>query len=271
MCNTCIWHNVSSVLIYNYSEFGSTATHIFTVCLCRSTVHYPNSETWEALKTKKFWPMPLKMQVWGVSCVLAHLWVTHASTARWFFFIFLLCNFLFNWNVKMSELRTRLRIRMRRRKASSYLKSKNSELWNTHGPKCFGWWIVEHITPSDWIQYFFTLNSSSLTTPLSLRSLQELSAERVTSQRLRAELVESRSHLEAKKQDVEKLRRLMEEMQTRVSELTMGQSSREQQQAKEVDRLQAMLAHMEREIQSIRYVSVCYVALLSTESCHLKL
>jgi predicted nucleic acid-binding Zn-ribbon protein len=78
----------------------------------------------------------------------------------------------------------------------------------------------------------------------------------VTSQRLRAELAESRSHLEAKKQDVEKLQRLMEDLQTRVSELTVGQSSREQQQAKEVDRLQTMLAHMEREIQSIRYVSV---------------
>jgi DNA repair exonuclease SbcCD ATPase subunit len=81
---------------------------------------------------------------------------------------------------------------------------------------------------------------------------EELSAERVTSQRLRAELAESRSHLEAKKQDVEKLQRLMEDLQTRVSELTVGQSSREQQQAKEVDRLQAVLAHMEREIQSIR-------------------
>jgi len=89
----------------------------------------------------------------------------------------------------------------------------------------------------------------------------------VTSQHLRAELAESRSHLEAKKQDVEKLQRFMEDLQTRVSELTVGQSSREQQQAKEVDRLQAMLAHMEREIQSIRYVSVYYVALLSTENC----
>ncbi|GFG31367.1 hypothetical protein Cfor_06093, partial [Coptotermes formosanus] len=82
-------------------------------------------------------------------------------------------------------------------------------------------------------------------------TLTELSAERVTSQRLRAELSESRSHLEAKKQDVEKLQRLVENLQTRMSELTVGQSSREQQQAKEVDRLQAMLAHMEREIQSI--------------------
>lgn len=126
---------------------------------------------------------------------------------------------------------------------------------------------MDHIIPSAWLEYFFTLNSSSLTTPLSLRSLQELSAERVTSQRLRAELAESRSHLEAKKQDIEKLQRLMEDLQTRVSELTVGQSSREQQQAKEVDRLQAMLAHMEREIQSIRYVSVCYVVLLNTESC----
>jgi hypothetical protein len=73
--------------------------------------------------------------------------------------------------------------------------------------------------------------------------------------------------LEAKKQDVEKLQRLMEDLQTKLSELTVGQSSREQQQAKEVDKLQAMLAHMEREIQSIRYVSVCYIVLLSTESC----
>jgi hypothetical protein len=71
--------------------------------------------------------------------------------------------------------------------------------------------------------------------------------------------------LEAKKQDVEKLQRLVENLQTRMSELTVGQSSREQQQAKEVDRLQAMLAHMEREIQSIRYVSVCLTALLSTD------
>jgi hypothetical protein len=73
--------------------------------------------------------------------------------------------------------------------------------------------------------------------------------------------------LEAKKQDVEKLQRLVEDLQTRVNELTVGQSSREQQQAKEVDRLQAVLAHMEREIQSIRYVSVSHIALLSTESC----
>jgi predicted nucleic acid-binding Zn-ribbon protein len=91
---------------------------------------------------------------------------------------------------------------------------------------------------------------------LRLRLLQELSAERVTSQRLRAELSESRSHLEAKKQDAEKLQRLVGDLQMRVSELTAGHSSREQQQAKEVDRLQAMLAHMEREIQSIRYVHI---------------
>lgn len=126
---------------------------------------------------------------------------------------------------------------------------------------------MDHITLSDWLEYFFTLSSSSLTPLISLRLLQELSAERVTSQRLRAELAESRSHLEAKKQDVEKLQKLTEDLQTRVNELTVGQSSREQQQAKELDRLQAMLAHMEREIQSIRYVSVCYIALLSTESC----
>jgi hypothetical protein len=126
---------------------------------------------------------------------------------------------------------------------------------------------VDHITPSDWLEYFFTLNGSSRAPLVSLRLLQELSAERVTSQRLRAELAESRSHLEAKKQDVEKLQKLTEDLQTRVNELTVGQSHREQQQAKELDRLQAMLAHMEREIQSIRYVSVCYIALLSTERC----
>jgi Skp family chaperone for outer membrane proteins len=88
----------------------------------------------------------------------------------------------------------------------------------------------------------------------------------VTSQRLRAELAESRSHLEAKKQDVEKLQRLTEDLQTKLSELTAGHSSREQQQAKEVDKLQAMLAHMEREIQTIRCVSVCYLV-LSTPLC----
>lgn len=126
---------------------------------------------------------------------------------------------------------------------------------------------MDHIIPSDRLEYFFTLNSSSLITPISLRSLQELSAERVASQRLRAELMESRGHLATKKQDVEKLQRLMEDLQTKVSELTVGQSSREQQQAKEVDRLQALLAHMEREIKSIRYVSLCSVALLSTKSC----
>jgi hypothetical protein len=37
-----------------------------------------------------------------------------------------------------------------------------------------------------------------------------------------------------------------------VSELTVGQSSSEPQQVKEVDRLQEKLAHSEREIQSIR-------------------
>jgi hypothetical protein len=89
----------------------------------------------------------------------------------------------------------------------------------------------------------------------------------VTSQRLRAELAESRSHLEAKKQDVGKLQRLMEDLQTRLSELTVGQSSREQQQAKEVDRLQAMLAHMEREIQNIRYVSVFCIAFFCLFVC----
>jgi hypothetical protein len=58
--------------------------------------------------------------------------------------------------------------------------------------------------------------------------------------------------LEAKKQETEKLQRLMEDLHKRVSELTETQSSREREQAKEVDRLQTLLAHREREIQSIR-------------------
>lgn len=74
----------------------------------------------------------------------------------------------------------------------------------------------------------------------------------MTSQHLRAELSESRSHLEAKKQDVEKLQRLIDDQQRRVSELTAAQTLREREQAKELDRIQAMLTHREREIQSIR-------------------
>jgi chromosome segregation ATPase len=51
-----------------------------------------------------------------------------------------------------------------------------------------------------------------------MRMESELSAERVTLQRLEAEWAESRSQLEAKKQDVEKLQRLVKELHTRVSE-----------------------------------------------------
>jgi hypothetical protein len=58
--------------------------------------------------------------------------------------------------------------------------------------------------------------------------------------------------LEAKKQETEKLQKLMEDLQQRVSELTAAQTSREREQAKELDRLQTMLTHREREIQSIR-------------------
>jgi len=74
----------------------------------------------------------------------------------------------------------------------------------------------------------------------------------VTSQRLRAELSESISRLEVKKQEMEKLQRLLEDMQKRMSELTVAQTNREKEQAKELDRLQTLLAHRERELQSVR-------------------
>jgi hypothetical protein len=51
---------------------------------------------------------------------------------------------------------------------------------------------------------------------------------------------------------MEKLQRLLEDMQKRMSELTVAQTNREKEQAKELDRLQTLLAHRERELQSVR-------------------
>jgi hypothetical protein len=76
--------------------------------------------------------------------------------------------------------------------------------------------------------------------------------EHVASQRLRAECAESRSQLETKKQEVEKLQGLVEELRTRVSAPTVSRGSREQQKVKEVDRVQKRVAHSERGKQSIR-------------------
>jgi hypothetical protein len=74
----------------------------------------------------------------------------------------------------------------------------------------------------------------------------------VALQRLRAECAESRSQLETKKQEVEKLQGLVEELLTRVSAPTVSRGSREQQKVKEVDRLQEKVAHSERAKQCIR-------------------
>ena len=88
----------------------------------------------------------------------------------------------------------------------------------------------------------------------NIHPLQELSLEKVASQRLRAELSESRGQFEAKKQEVEKMQTRLEDLQKKMNEFTTTQSSKEREQAKELDRLQSLLAQREREIQNIRLV-----------------
>ncbi|KAJ4444565.1 hypothetical protein ANN_06360 [Periplaneta americana] len=90
-----------------------------------------------------------------------------------------------------------------------------------------------------------------------IQYLQELSTERVAAQRLRAELSESASRLEAKKQESEKLQRQLEDLQKTVTELTAVQTSREKEHTREVDKLQTLLAQREREIQNVRYYASC--------------
>jgi len=56
----------------------------------RSTIHYPQFWDPKSAENRKFWPKPLTMHMWGVSCFWALLPITRATAVRW--------NFCFFWD-----------------------------------------------------------------------------------------------------------------------------------------------------------------------------
>jgi hypothetical protein len=69
----------------------------------RPTTPYPQFWKRKSSKSRKFWPTPLMMRVWGVSHVSVHLTDTRVSAGRLFFLVFIILWLGFHCTARMSK------------------------------------------------------------------------------------------------------------------------------------------------------------------------